>query len=54
VALVTSKPREARIYREAIFTELALAHLTVEVHECVHEETGSAIGAGQPDSLSVP
>jgi len=38
VAIVTSKPREARIYREAILAELPLAHLTVEVHGCAHGE----------------
>lgn len=38
VALVTSKPREARAYPQAILAELPLAHLTVEVHACRHSE----------------
>lgn len=39
VSLVTSTPRDARAYREAILAELKLAHLTVEVHPCVHTKT---------------
>ena len=32
--LVASRPREVRFYREAVLRELALAHLTIEVHVC--------------------
>jgi len=34
VSLVTEEPRETAYYREAILGEVALAHLTVEVHRC--------------------
>lgn len=34
VTLTTSLPRESCFYREAILEKLALAHLTVEVHQC--------------------
>jgi len=36
VSLVTSEPRETSYYRDAILAEVALAHLTVEVHRCEH------------------
>jgi cation diffusion facilitator family transporter len=52
VALVTSKPREARVYREAVLAELPLAHLTVEVHACVHDEPGPEIERRDTKSLS--
>jgi cation diffusion facilitator family transporter len=34
VSLVSSEPRDTSFYREAILGEVALAHLTVEVHRC--------------------
>jgi cation diffusion facilitator family transporter len=34
VSLVTEAPRDTTFYREAILGEVALAHLTVEVHRC--------------------
>lgn len=42
VALVTSRPRDARVYRAAILAELPLAHLTVEVHACDHGSLSAA------------
>jgi cation diffusion facilitator family transporter len=37
VSLVTSMPREARFYRDAILSGAELAHLTVEVTRCAHD-----------------
>ncbi len=34
VSLVTGEPRETAYYRDAILSEVSLAHLTVEVHRC--------------------
>lgn len=33
-AIVTSAPRDVAHYREALFSRLALSHVTVEVHRC--------------------
>lgn len=52
VALVTSTPREARFYREAVLAELPLAHLTVEVHACVHDHTDPEIERREPKERS--
>lgn len=52
VSLVTSKPRAARVYRDAVLSELQLAHLTVEVHECVHDVPGPEPESRKPRSLS--
>ena len=35
VSLVTSEPRQVEYYRTIILAEVELAHLTVEVHQCV-------------------
>jgi cation diffusion facilitator family transporter len=37
VSLVTGEPRDTAFYRDAILDEVALAHLTVEVHRCGRE-----------------
>jgi cation diffusion facilitator family transporter len=37
VSLVTGQPRDTVFYRDAILAEVALAHLTVEVHRCGRE-----------------
>jgi len=31
---VTAHPREVSYYRDAVLAALAVAHLTIEIHEC--------------------
>ena len=34
VSVVTARPREVTAYRDAVLSALAVAHLTIEVHQC--------------------
>jgi hypothetical protein len=34
VSIVTARPRELSVYRNAVLRALPVAHLTIEVHEC--------------------
>ena len=44
VSIVTSQPRELTYYRDAVLAALAVAHLTIEIHECgLPHEDGHAI-----------
>jgi cation diffusion facilitator family transporter len=42
VSLVTARPREVSIYRDAVLGVLPLAHLTIEVHACLLPHAGDA------------
>jgi cation diffusion facilitator family transporter len=45
VSLVTARPREVSVYRDAVLGVLPLAHLTIEVHACLlpHAEAAPVI-----------
>jgi cation diffusion facilitator family transporter len=34
VSVVTARPRDVTVYREAVLSALAVAHLTIEIHQC--------------------
>lgn len=45
VSIVTSTPREVSYYRDSVLGALALAHLTIEIHQCGLPHEVSAPGA---------
>lgn len=42
VSIVTSTPRDVAFYRDTVLNALALAHLTIEIHQCAlrHDDVG--------------
>jgi len=45
VSIVTSTPREVSYYRDTVLGALALAHLTIEIHQCALPHEVSAAGS---------
>ncbi|HVK85312.1 MAG TPA: CDF family Co(II)/Ni(II) efflux transporter DmeF [Kofleriaceae bacterium] len=43
VSIVTSKPRDVDFYRNTVLGGLALAHLTIEVHQCALDHADAAV-----------
>ncbi len=34
VSVVTARPREVSVYRDAVLSALDVSHLTIEIHRC--------------------